>query len=312
MANQIQTTIAAANAADPGVGGSTAAPAPPPRRRPLRHLGTLLFSAMVLTLLWAGWENRDYHYLTAKNGLGYALGITGGVLMLVLLLYPARKRVRFMRRLGPVKYWFKSHMMLGVLGPTCILYHADFHLGSLNSNIALICMLMVAGSGLVGRFIYTKIHYGLYGGRATLEQLRRDKDETGGQLATLLALAPHLGERLQAYENAALAPSRGMIHGLVKRLTLGLRARWTRFTLLRRLRGALRRQRRDAGLDTATMRRHYRSARRYLDTYLATIQRITVFSFYDRLFSMWHVLHLPLFLMMLVSGIIHVIAVHMY
>lgn len=309
MTSPAHATFSAAGEADRGIAGP---PATPPRRRPLRNLGTALFSAAVMTLLWAGWENRDFHYLTAKNGPGYALGITGGVAMLVLLLYPARKRLRFMRRLGPVKYWFRIHMMLGVLGPTCILYHADFHLGSLNSNIALVCMLMVAGSGLVGRFIYTKIHYGLYGGRASLAQLRLDKDATGGQLAELLALAPRLGARLQAYEDIALAPSRGILHRLTRRFTLGIRTRWTRFRLLRQLRAALRRQRREGALDGTTARRHYRSARRYLDTYLTTVQRITAFSFYERLFSLWHVLHLPLFLMMLVSGIIHVIAVHMY
>jgi hypothetical protein len=33
---------------------------------------------------------------------------------------------------------------------------------------------------------------------------------------------------------------------------------------------------------------------------------------YERLFSLWHVLHLPLFFMLLAAGIVHVIAVHVY
>lgn len=277
-----------------------------------QNLGALVFFTTVTIVLWAGWQNRDYHYLTAKNGLGYALGITGGVLMLVLLLYPARKRLRFMRRMGPVKYWFKTHMMLGIVGPACILFHANFQLGSLNSNIALACMLMVALSGLIGRYIFTKIHYGLYGGKASLEQLRSDKDEAGGYLAALFALSPPLGERLRQYETAALSTSMGVLQTALRRLTLRLRGRWASFVLLRSLRKALRRERRQNRMSANVARLHYQSARRYLATYLATIERITVFSFYEKLFSMWHVLHLPLFLMMLVSGIVHVIAVHMY
>ena len=31
-----------------------------------------------------------------------------------------------------------------------------------------------------------------------------------------------------------------------------------------------------------------------------------------RLFSYWHVLHIPLFFMLLIAGIVHVIAVNMY
>ena len=60
------------------------------------------------------------------------------------------------------------------------------------------------------------------------------------------------------------------------------------------------------------MREHSRRARVYLTAYIAAIERITVFGFYEKVFSMWHVLHMPLFLMMLVSGVVHVIAVHMY
>ena len=276
------------------------------------HLGAVLFFGTVILALWAGWENRDFRYLTAKNGIGYGLGITGGVMMLVLLLYPARKRLRFMRKLGPVKYWFKTHMMLGVLGPSCILFHANFHLGSLNSNIALACMLMVASSGLIGRYIYSKIHYGLYGGKATLEQLRSDKEHAGGYLEALFALSPGLGDRLQAYEAAVLNKRAGVFGSALRRLTLSVRGRWAYFILLRKLRAALKLELRHKRMTAAEVRKHSRSAKLYLSAYLATIERITVFSFYEKIFSMWHVLHMPLFLMMLVSGIVHVIAVHMY
>ena len=65
-------------------------------------------------------------------------------------------------------------------------------------------------------------------------------------------------------------------------------------------------------LSRTAYHQRYKITRQYLSAYFSTIQKITVFSFYEKLFSMWHVLHLPLFLMMLISGIVHVIAVHMY
>ena len=34
--------------------------------------------------------------------------------------------------------------------------------------------------------------------------------------------------------------------------------------------------------------------------------------FWERMFSAWHVLHVPLFFLLLVSGVIHVVAVHLY
>ncbi len=63
-------------------------------------------------------------------------------------------------------------MMMGIIGPVCILIHCGFSLGATNSNIALFSMLTVAGSGIFGRYFYSKIHHGLYGRKATLAELQ--------------------------------------------------------------------------------------------------------------------------------------------
>ena len=60
-------------------------------------------------------------------------------------------------------------MVLGTLGPLAALYHCNFTTGSVNSRVALYAALLVAGSGFVGRYIYSKIHLGLYGRRTDLE-----------------------------------------------------------------------------------------------------------------------------------------------
>ena len=67
-------------------------------------------------MIYIGWQSSAERPLTAEQGAGYALGIIGGCLMLLLLLYPLRKHLRLMRNWGPVKYWFRLHMLFGVLG----------------------------------------------------------------------------------------------------------------------------------------------------------------------------------------------------
>ena len=57
------------------------------------------------------------HYMSPKSGLGYAIGIVGGVLILSQLLYAVRKRVRSLSFLGSVPKWFQTHMIVGVVGP---------------------------------------------------------------------------------------------------------------------------------------------------------------------------------------------------
>ena len=127
-----------------------------------------IFYLCIFVLIYTGWKNKHLSNLTPESGAGYWLGIIGGSLMLILLLYPLRKKVRFLNLFGKVKYWFKLHMLFGVLGPVAILFHANFSLGSTNSNVAFFSMAIVASSGLIGRYLYTKIHHGLYGRKANL------------------------------------------------------------------------------------------------------------------------------------------------
>ena len=121
--------------------------------------------AALLVLLW-GRQAQLGRLITPERGIGYVLGIVGGSAMLLLLLYPARKRVTWLRFIGGVPEWFRLHMILGVVGPICILFHANFSLGAANSNVALFCMLAVAGSGVVGRYFYTRLHAHLDGRQA--------------------------------------------------------------------------------------------------------------------------------------------------
>lgn len=270
------------------------------------------FYALVTYLIYLGWVRRSDSYLTAESGLGYALGIIGGTMMLLLLLYPLRKKLRFMRHLGAVRHWFRMHMVFGVLGPLLVLYHANFQLGSLNSSVALICMVVVALSGLIGRYIYTKIHYGLYGRCATLKQLKGDSRDSRAELLVMTSFAPKLLERVEHFERMALEPPRGLAHSLWRLFTLGLRLRWTRYALFQALGCEIAREAQRANWRPQMQRRLRRAIRRHISRHLATVQKVSEFSFYERLFSLWHVLHFPLFLMMVLSGIIHVIAVHLY
>jgi len=67
----------------------------------VRGWGTEFSAYLLLTLLIVlGWLLRDLDLITPDNGVGYWLGIIGGTLMLLLLLYPLRKRMKLLHRLG--------------------------------------------------------------------------------------------------------------------------------------------------------------------------------------------------------------------
>jgi hypothetical protein len=270
-----------------------------------------VFVPLAAALYW-GWRHRAESYLTAESGTGYLLGIVGGSMMLLLLLYPLRKNARFMRRAGPIGWWFRMHMLFGLLGPSAILYHANFQLGSLNSNVALFCMLLVAASGIVGRYFYTQIHFGLYGSRATLRELRDIAAYRKGQLADALGGAGELGLQLRQLEQEAHTAGRNLLHSAFRLMRFGLTGGWRHWQLRRAMQRALAAAALREGWEPGHARRVRREAHRYLRLYLATARKVAGLAFYERLFALWHAIHLPFFLMMVVSGVVHVVAVHMY
>jgi hypothetical protein len=266
----------------------------------ISSIGTPVFYLLILLMIYAGWQNSPERPLTAESGLGYALGIVGGVLMLLLLLYPLRKHSRSFRRLGPVKYWFRVHMLFGILGPLCIIFHCGFQLGSLNSNIALFSMLIVACSGLFGRYFYIRIHHGLYGHKATLEELQQHSEYLKQSLLKL-EISSGIIDSIDRYREKTTQVHQGLLGSFIALLAVGLRT-WLVFFYIQL-----------AALKPQVVRQKYRkTAVRLIGAYLASIRKVAEFHFYQKLFAAWHVLHFPLFLLMVGAGIVHVIAVHMY
>jgi hypothetical protein len=279
------------------------------RRRPVV---LLLFAVSVIALLIGGWLLRDADYTVADQGLGYALGIIGGVMMLLLLLYPVRKQAHFMRNWGALRYWFRMHMLLGVLGPVAILFHCNFHLGATNSNVALFSMLIVAGSGLIGRYVYTKIHFGLYGSRATLEDLQARSGSIEGDVQGALSQVPGVVQQLQTFHHIAMRPYSGVLSGLRTLLILGFAARRARHRAVSALTRWMKQQAKAQGWETRIYRQRLAHQRQLVESYISCLRQVAEFSAYERLFALWHVLHIPLFFMLVLAGIVHVFAVHIY
>lgn len=264
----------------------------------LHGLKKQLFAISVIVILVLGWSHRDSNYLSAETGTGYALGIIGTSLMLILLLYPLSKRVKSMTRLIPIRYWFGFHMTLGVVGPVMVLFHSNFHLGSTNSSVAMICMLTVAGSGLIGRYIYTRIHHGLYGTKISLNELRQETSADHVALNSIETIDTGLETDINRLEAAALQIYANLFSSLWHVSILGMKSRRLKKRIVKAIQASNTVNKKQA-INTATK-------------YLLKLRQIAAFRVYERLFSLWHVLHLPLFFMMIIAAIIHVFAVHLY
>jgi hypothetical protein len=256
--------------------------------------------------IWVAYKVATGKYYTPRSDFGWYLGVVGSVMLLLMLAYPLRKHVGFMSRWGALKHWFRIHMIMGIVGPTLVLFHSTFHLRSTNATIALFSMLGVVISGIIGRFIYTKIHYGLYGRRATLEKVQEELAGLSDNAKSRLHFAPRVERWLQSFERDSKQLDRSFTSHLFSPLTIGLKRMILDFRCARELRKILKTERHTEFRGGAS------EAIQLTSSYLKECQRVAQFSTFERFFSLWHVLHVPLIYILAACTIFHIVAAYMY
>jgi len=266
-----------------------------------------LFAALIGGLLL-----REQKLVNPQDGLGYWLGIVGGSLMLLLLLYPAGKKSTILQRMGLVKHWFRIHMIIGLVGPLLVLYHCNFSVSAMNSKVALYSMLGVAFSGLIGRYFYTRIHRGLYGKRAGIEDLRVEIADAMSNSRGLAAILPKFIGELHAVSADLMGDKFTRAISMRRSLLWNIKY----YVVRARLYLTIRRELHGRAASSDTMRANTRNLQKTANAYAAQqvrlMRQVAQLSFYERLFSLWHLFHMPLFILLVISALVHVLAVHMY
>lgn len=275
-------------------------------------LGDGLLYATLAGLVLLAWGVSRQGYFTAGDEVGYWLGVVGGLMMLTLFAYPLRKHFRFMHRLGKVKWWLVTHMVLGIAGPLLILVHSTFQVGSVNAGVALYSMVIVALSGVVGRFIYMRVNRGLHGEQTTLRELQMRAGLDQNETRSRLHFAPAVEARLLAFEERELKalPRWGTY---LRQVVLLPWQRWRTYRhCLADLHQAIETAARQRRWDAAERARRERQARKLVRRYLHNVVRVAQFTAYERVFALWHVAHVPFVYLLVLSAAFHVFAVHAY
>lgn len=254
-----------------------------------------LLAASALTA--SGWVVAHGHYYKPGDEIGYNMGLVGALMMLALLVYPIRKNLKFAQRWGAIKYWFSLHMMFGIFGPLLVLFHSTFQIKSVNAGVAFFSMCIVAGSGFLGRFAYRKIHRGLYGSKLSLDELKNELFGSENEAESKLKNAPGVLMVLHRFHQYALETNPGMLGKAMRFLTLPLRRQGANLLCV---------------LYMPVSSRESRECRQLVLDYLYAVERLAQFSVFERIFALWHVMHIPLVYMLAATAIWHVIAVHMY
>ena len=129
---------------------------------------------------------HHYHKVLRPSGtIGLTLGIVGTGLILLTLVYLMRKRFVKRETLVTLRAWMGFHVLSGLVGPGLILFHAAFVPYSALGMMSFYAMLIVVGTGLLGRYIYAHVPRSLEGRELELEAVRARLEEYRRRLLEL-------------------------------------------------------------------------------------------------------------------------------
>ncbi len=288
-------------------------PQPVQQKEKKQSYGATIIGMVTVAAITFGFMIKSQEIIVPGEGLGYKLGLIGGCMMLLLLIYPAFKRSRLLGSGTKAAYWFQWHMLLGIVGPVMIFFHSNFSMGAMNSNVALFSMILVAGSGVIGRYIYTNIHSGLSGARLDVGGLLKQATQLmSGIEADVGGSGGTISKALADFSVSATPKNPGVIASLMNVIAMPVRLRISRVAIMREVHLSIANNTEAQKWTRLEAKAHTRAAKNHVSEFLVAVSRAAQFAFWERMFALWHVLHVPLFFLLLVSGVIHVVAVHMY
>ncbi len=242
-------------------------------------IGIVAFSNGYYLLPQEARAGHDLHELLRASGpLGVGLGFLGTTLMVLMLTYSLRKRWVNVQWLGPVPAWLRFHIICGVMGPIFILLHAGLMLPTGIDGVAMGCMVLVALSGVFGRYVYGLFPKTAFGLAAGL-------DESRGRLARLRS------------ELVAQTQGQGAAIGEAVRLSRDFEREATSLLSLFSLDLEVRRRRRRIGnlLHSAGLEGvDFEQAHQLLTDQLKMKRSLETWGISQRVFRYWHLFHLPL------------------
>jgi hypothetical protein len=236
--------------------------------------------------------HQDHIMFKPSGTIGHGIGIAGSLCMIIgIVTYMARKRYRFLSRVGILKHWLEFHIFLCTLGPILVLFHTTYKIGGLVA-ISFWSMVAVFLSGIIGRFIYIQIPRTIEGRELSLNEVKGMKSD----VAEIIRSTYNLDEKsynilVESLKNKEIIYTRNPFLRYLKRNLNDRRA-------IKSVRIVLKKN----NLPVSEIIKLLGLVRNDI----SLNRRIERLELMQNLFKYWHVAHLPFALVMLIIMFIHV------
>ncbi|MFV2056158.1 MAG: hypothetical protein ACC707_06795 [Thiohalomonadales bacterium] len=269
-----------------------------------------VISIILLSLVGYGWMQWSGINFQADGDFHYNSGLIGGIIMLLVLVYAVRKRVKLFNKFGSMEGWYYFHLIGGILGPVLIIFHSSFALKAVNSGVSFIAMLLIVVSGFFGRYVYTRIGYNLH------RKLLSVKD-TEKILVTLLRehnvdFTQVIEKRLAKFALASLAGPGSILYLPFRFLSIRAEAAKCYVLVSHDVTRVLRYKAQEEAWGVDKYNQRLRAEKIIVRKHINSIIDIAQTHLWERLLVRWRILHIPLLYILVVTGVAHVFAVHMY
>jgi hypothetical protein len=207
-----------------------------------------------------------------------------------------RRRFRWLAWTGTMAQWLDVHVAAALLMPLLAAVHAGWRFTGL-IGLGFWSLMVVWLSGVVGRYLYTRIPRGATGLELSAEEIAADRR----RLIAVIAATSQLPEaQVEAILRSDPRPCEGLgLFGTLRRMVEDDLARWRAARALRRLCAE---QRNTATLGRRDLSRVLRLARREM----ALTQQARMLQASQRIFRFWHVVHRPFAIAALLAVVVHV------
>jgi hypothetical protein len=250
----------------------------------------------------------DKHELLKPSGsIGIKLGALGTVLFFIIFLYALRKVIPWLGRVGTAKHWMDFHVIAGVTAPIVIAFHASFKFQGI-AGFAFWIMVVVAISGLIGRYLYAQIPRSLTAAELSLSELEASERELSQALLEQSLYSEDRLNRVLEMPSAAHIRRIGPLLAIGEMIALDVR-RPFQVASLRRTGSGFGRKVLSAGGLLSSGNPDVELVVRLVRQKASFSKRVVFLDQSHRVFHLWHVIHRPFSYAFAVLAIFHIVVV---
>lgn len=273
-----------------------------------KFLKILLYLAATAAIIWILFDgfsfyttpyqqrprHDDYRILRPAGDLGHAAGIIGSLMMIFMLFYSVRKRIKVFKNWGRLNRWLDIHIFFGIMGPLLVVIHTSFKVQGLVA-VSFWSMVAVAMSGVLGRYLYLQIPRNVQGEQLSMQEIDNLKGELGGELIAKGKIDESQLDRIERDLSLEQKKNKGTLRMLLAIITDDL---MRPFKTKKYRRKYLRNMNLSRDLEDQIL--NLILNRSLLNRKIAFLNQV------QTLFHYWHVFHKPFAIIMYIIMLVHV------